>query len=648
MFIVYINFFTLLIIIYWIIISCKYVAFYQVKVSDTPWDVSDVNVDHLANNILQHVQTQKNVKPKKQKIKKAITIVAPDELESLEELDSAEDYESDVSDDILTAIEQNVVKMAAMGLKPDGSILEHLASIDENKLDVNTAVGDEPKTSAASEVKPVTVPSSKETSNQLTDEIIDTFTTEEAQETICDDKESCDDDIIIESVTTTAATEGEEKNSENSGTKQKKKSFENRSANESVIFQANSPSKPYRASKPSKLPKVEFKLEDVLQHPQADQFLQRCGRVVNIVEFKHNRCAVGILKPHADRNPRCALFSPSDSRIPRLNIPMGQCPDMFLQKYQEFSGTLFLARIDSWDYPGKATGSLIKNLGDTDDINARTDAILYDLNIDFQEFSQEVLDDLPANHADWSIPEAEVKLRREFRGECVFTSDPKTARDLDDALSVSPTDDGNYTVGVHIADVAYFVREGTNLDRSASERTTSTYLAQRVIPMLPRPLCENLCSLNPGVDRLSYSVEWTIDSEGKILSEWFGRTVIRSCVKLSYDHAQMMIDEPDRITWEEGIIPGIQEPYSQETISQKVNMLQKLALILRAKRETNGYLKISQPKLAFELNSEGMPYSFKVYEHKHSNRLIEEFMLLANMAVARKIYTIFPELAVLR
>jgi len=167
--------------------------------------------------------------------------------------------------------------------------------------------------------------------------------------------------------------------------------------------------------------------------------------------------------------------------------------------------------------------------------------------------------------------------------------------------------------------------------------------------MLPRPLCESLCSLNPGTDRLTYSVEWTVTPEGVILSEWFGRTVIRSCVKMAYEHAQMMIDDPDRTEWEAGILPGIEEPYSPAVISEKVNILQRLALKFREKREEKGFLKIDQPKLCFILNPEsGLPDGFKLHEHRHSNRLIEEFMLLANMAVARKIYATFPQLSVLR
>lgn len=140
----------------------------------------------------------------------------------------------------------------------------------------------------------------------------------------------------------------------------------------------------------------------------------------------------------------------------------------------------------------------------------------------------------------WSIPADEYKYRKDLRNLCIFTIDPATARDLDDALHCIKLSDDVYEIGVHIADVSYFVPEDSPVDKCASERATSVYLVQKVIPMLPRLLCEQLCSLNPATDRLTFSVIWKIKSNGDILEEWFGRTVINSAVKLSYDHAQVI------------------------------------------------------------------------------------------------------------
>jgi len=395
-------------------------------------------------------------------------------------------------------------------------------------------------------------------------------------------------------------------------------------------------------------PLVEYNIFSVLKHPVWEKYgmVQKTGKVVAIREMKHTRVAAGTIKLMSDKNPKFFLFSPTDSRVPRMKIPMEEAPQNFMNRPEDFAGMMFVARILKWDMVNSALGTIERSLGHSSDIGVRTEGLLLENNIDYSDFSNEVLLDLPSNHENWSIPPQEIKRRRDFRNECVFTIDPLTARDLDDALSVTLQEDGLYRVGVHIADVSYFVKEGTSLDKVASERTTSTYLVQKVIPMLPRPLCENLCSLNPDEDRLTFTVEWTMNSKAQIVSEWFGRSVIRSCTKLAYEHAQSMIDLPGQSI---DTLPTISEPYTSIDISNKVNMLQMLAVQLRNKREQSGALRLDQPKLCFSLNHEtGLPDGFKLHEHRHSNKLIEEFMLLANMAVARKIYTTFTDVSVLR
>lgn len=182
---------------------------------------------------------------------------------------------------------------------------------------------------------------------------------------------------------------------------------------------------------------------------------------------------------------------------------------------------------------------LVKCIGHEGELEVETEAILIENGIDYSEFDEQVNECLP--RTPWHIPHEEFAYRRDLRDTCVFTIDPASARDLDDALHVIPLDEAGdrYQVGVHIADVSYFVREDTLVDKYAAERTTSVYLVQKVIPMLPRLLCEHLCSLNPDTDRLTFSVIWTLDSNGNVLDEWFGRSVINSVVKLSYEHAQV-------------------------------------------------------------------------------------------------------------
>ena len=428
--------------------------------------------------------------------------------------------------------------------------------------------------------------------------------------------------------------------------KRGKKKTENSSSSQVSGPSAESHSKgPSKKRASPQKPLVEYNILSVLRFPSwaAKGFVQKTGVVVSIAERKHSGLAGGYLRRMNDGNPNFFLFSPTDSRVPRMKIPASQVPADFQTRPEKFEGVMFMASLEKWEKVNMALGKLIKSLGDSSDITVRTEALLLENNIDNSEFSGDVLKDLPENCESWSVPGQEVRRRRDFRDVCVFTIDPATARDLDDALSVVELEDGHYKVGVHIADVSYFVRPGTNLDKKAADRATSTYLVDRVVPMLPRPLCEKLCSLNPHEDRLTFTVEWTINAKAEVLSEWFGRTVIRSCAKLAYEDAQCLI--------EAGTVTGVEvaAPHSLQQVASSVRILHDLAVKLRKRREQSGALRLDQPKLCFTLNSEtGLPDGFKLHQHRDSNKMIEEFMLLANMAVARKIYTTFPRVSVLR
>lgn len=387
-------------------------------------------------------------------------------------------------------------------------------------------------------------------------------------------------------------------------------------------------------------------------HSNPDDGLQRTAKVVYILEQKHSRAATGFIKPMTDKSgelaKKCALFSPVDHRLPRIYVSLADCPADFLIRPQDFAGTLFICRITAWRADSNfAEGKLMKSLGQAGEIEPETEGILTEYGVDFSDFSNNVLQCLPQN-LPWAIPQEELGKRRDLRNECIFTIDPATARDLDDALSCKLLPDGNFEVGVHIADVSYFVEEESSLDLVASERATSVYLVQKVIPMLPRLLCEELCSLNPMADRLTFSVIWKITPQGKILDEWFGRSVICSCVKLSYDHAQSMIESPDKLL-DVGELPPVSSDYTVQEIQQAVLNLHLIAQNLRRQRFEDGALRLDQLKLSFTLDKEsGMPQGCYIYNYRDSNKLVEEFMLLANMAAAHKIYNRFPELALLR
>ena len=394
---------------------------------------------------------------------------------------------------------------------------------------------------------------------------------------------------------------------------------------------------------------------DLLSQPFGRNCVQKTAKVVAIIEKLNSRVAGGRIRLNKDKNMNWALFSPVDPRVPRLMIPMSECPNDFYSRPQHYADSLFVATIGDWDasqtFP---SGQLKQRLGNAGDVNVETKMILMEYGIDETDFTPEEYVGIPGlDEEHYSIPDIELSYRRDFRKECVFTIDPATARDLDDALSIrllEETVEGKelYEVGVHIADVSHFLKEDMRLDITARARTTSVYLVQKVIPMLPRILCEKHCSLTSGEDKLTFSVVWKMDLEGNIYSEWFGRTIINSCVKLSYEYAQDMIDAADA-DWEQANLPQISSNHSANEIAWCVNKLMTVSRSLRIKRINNGALRIDKLKLSFVLDSEtGMPSAFSAHSHIEANYLVEELMLLANMAVATKIYKAYPELSFLR
>uniref|UniRef100_A0A452S3I1 DIS3-like exonuclease 2 n=1 Tax=Ursus americanus TaxID=9643 RepID=A0A452S3I1_URSAM len=378
------------------------------------------------------------------------------------------------------------------------------------------------------------------------------------------------------------------------------------------------------------------------QDPRAlpEKSLQRSAKVVYILEKKHSRAATGFLKLLADKNSelfrKYALFSPSDHRVPRIYVPLKDCPQDFVTRPKDYANTLFICRIVDWKEDSNfALGQLAKSLGQAGEIEPETEGILTEYGVDFSDFSSEVLDCLPQG-LPWTIPPEEFSKRRDLRKDCIFTIDPSTARDLDDALSCKP-----------LADVAmtFFCQTLKHETRNCAH---GPVLSVQVVPMLPRLLCEELCSLHPMTDKLTFSVIWTLTPEGKILCEWFGRTIIRSCTKLSYEHAQSMIESPtEKIPEKE--LPPISPEHTSEEVHRAVLNLHGIAKELRKQRFVDGALRLDQLKLAFTLDHEtGLPQGCHIYEYRDSNKLVEEFMLLANMAVAHKTHRTFPERALLR
>ncbi|KAK8379901.1 hypothetical protein O3P69_019723 [Scylla paramamosain] len=402
---------------------------------------------------------------------------------------------------------------------------------------------------------------------------------------------------------------------------------------------------PHSTPKKQTQPRTEPTVAQVSILDNWEKFVQRTGRVVYIFDRKHPRLAAGTLRPFPDRNPMHALFAPTDHRVPRMRIPYSQLPADFLARHNDvYQHKIFLCRIVLWAEPKYAIGEVVKEVGSVGDIAAETEVLLLEHGVETEEFPQEAVKELPS--LPWAIPEEELAVRTDLRDQCIFTIDPETARDLDDALSCTVLPCGDLRVGVHIADVTFFVREGSTLDQVAARRATSVYMPDRVVPMLPRGLCEGLCSLLPGTDRLAMSVVWQLSPDGRVSSEWFGRTVIRSCAKLTYEQAQQVIDSGGGA---EGL-PAVEAPHSAAAVAAVVWQLHGLAQKLRRGRFEGGALHLYQPKLCFTMDwSTGQPLSLAQPQGPdHSHHLVEELMLLANMAAAQRTHEAFPSQCVLR
>lgn len=338
--------------------------------------------------------------------------------------------------------------------------------------------------------------------------------------------------------------------------------------------------------------------------------------------------------------PKIVWFKPTDKRVPLIAIPTEQAPPDFVQNSEAYADKLFVACIKRHPISSlHPFGTLVEELGPIGDIEVETSALLKDCNFPTEEFTENVLKCLPP--IPWTIPEHELKVRKDLREERIFTIDPETAKDLDDALSVKTNEDGTYDIGVHIADVSFFVKPNTALDRDARKRATSVYLTQRCVPMLPPALSEQLCSLVPGEERLTCSVIFTFNKEGKVLNKWFGKTIIKSAAKLSYQDAQNVIDG-------KGLGGVAINGYEASAIEEDVKVLQSISKILRAERFKNGTLSLEGLKIKFTLDENGLPSDCGEYERIESNFLVEEFMLAANIAVAQKISVHLPEQALLR
>lgn len=364
--------------------------------------------------------------------------------------------------------------------------------------------------------------------------------------------------------------------------------------------------------------------------------------------------------PGSGSGPVNVLFVPVDKRIPKIRISTRRLDDLLGQR--------LLVALDHWPstsvYP---VGHYVRKLGADGEKSVETQVLLHEFGVPTDDFSADVMACLPP--ANWDIAE-ELKLhtnmyngqamisgennpaaRQDLRHIPVCSIDPPGCKDIDDALHCRRLENGNFEVGVHIADVTYFVHPDSPLDKEAAFRSTSTYLVERRLDMLPSLLTTELCSLRSKEDHLAFSTIWEMDSDGNILGDVkFCKSVIHSVASLTYDDAQLMIDMEKTGNTASTILDekcGSQE--MKKKVIQSVQNLNKFAIKLRQKRIDEGALTLASTEVRFKLDAETQsPTDVSMYALKQANALVEEFMLLANITVSKKILRHYPTLGVLR
>ena len=343
------------------------------------------------------------------------------------------------------------------------------------------------------------------------------------------------------------------------------------------------------------------RVEIIVTHTSRNGALE--GEVVHIIE-RSNKCYAGT----ADVTSKAIYVHPDSRKVP---------VEIFLsrRKYPDIkSGDKVAVRIAEWkEGETRPTGELVDILGRTGENDAEMHAILleYDLPYKFEKGVEDA-----AEAIDGTITDRDRAERRDMRGVPTFTIDPADAKDFDDALSIRPLGEGRWEVGIHIADVTHYVRPNSVIDNEAVERGTSVYLVDRTVPMLPERLSNDLCSLRPHEEKLCFSAVFEIGEDLKVTREWFGRTVIYSDRRFTYEEAQSVIET------------------GQGEMSEQILTLNRLAQGLRRERFRHGAIAFDRREAKFTLDEKGHPTGVYFKVQKEANQLIEEFMLLANRRVA--------------
>ena len=347
---------------------------------------------------------------------------------------------------------------------------------------------------------------------------------------------------------------------------------------------------------------------------EASGYKRAEGKVVQIIK-RNTTQIVGVFKPHEN----FAFVVPKRNEF-KTDVYI---PKKFFNDAKE--NDMVVVEITKWEVDDKKPeGKIIEVLGNKDNRGMEIETLIREHGLPL-EFDQKVLDN--ANFVAVPIPEEEYERRRDLRDKHIFTMDGADAKDLDDAIQVEMLDNGNYLLGVHIADVTYYVKEKSNLDKEALKRATSVYLVDKVIPMLPKQLSNGVCSLNPDEDKLTLSVFMEITEKGEVVHSSIEETVIKSKARMVYTDVSDILENND-----------IELKIKYADLVDDFRLAEKLARILMKKREKRGALDFNFPEPYIHLDENGIPYNIEPYERRIANKIIEEFMLVTNETVAEYFY----------
>lgn len=346
---------------------------------------------------------------------------------------------------------------------------------------------------------------------------------------------------------------------------------------------------------------------------------------------------------HQDRQqdrPKIVWFKPTDKRVPLIAIPTEQAPKDFVDRHQDYANKIFVACIKRWPITSlHPFGTLVEQLGEAGDLKVETDALLRDNNFGPDDFSDAVIKNV--GYEDWSVAkdgESALEGRRDFREDKTFTIDPNGSKELDDAIHFKELDDGNVEIGIHVADVAHFVKANSLVDREAKKRGTGVYLMNRTVNMLPPKLSNDVCCLSPGEERYTVSVVFKVDAAtGRVFDDetWVGKAVIKSSGKLSYDEV-------------DAVINGSKDSPLGEERSQQILMLHSIAQKLRRARYNSEEDEIPSLRLLYQLDDENVPVEHNIFDSSPAHEMIEELSHKTNAVIAEKIYTQLQDRALLR